>query len=111
VVRATERCVTLKEEEIDNLMLCASVNPDARAKAEPEPTPFNITTDSPRMGSKGVDISRRHPLSTQRADEILDTSSLPFLAFISSDGDTQGFSKGGSAVSLCLRVETLQSRS
>jgi len=75
VVRATERCVTLKEEEIDNLMPRASVNPDARpAIAGPEPTAFNVTTDSARSGKKDV---RRHLLAIQKAEEILDTGSLP----------------------------------
>jgi len=78
VARATERCVTLKEEEIDNLMPRASVNLDARAaKAEPEPTAFNATTDSARPGTEDGDISRRHLLTVQKAEEILDTGSLP----------------------------------
>jgi len=78
VARATERCVTLKEEEIDNLMPCTSVNPDARpAKAGPEPTAFNATTDSARSGSEGGDSSWRHLLAVQKTEEILDTSSLP----------------------------------
>ena len=77
VAHATEHCVTLKVEEIDNLMPRASVNLDARAaKAEAEPAAFNATTDSARPGTEDGDISRRHLLTVQKAEEILDTGSL-----------------------------------
>ena len=78
VARTTERCVTLKEEEMDSLMPHASVRSDMRpSKAEPGPTPFdaNATTDSAR-GTEGGEISRRHLLAVRKADEILETGSL-----------------------------------
>jgi hypothetical protein len=78
VARTTERCVTLKEEEKDNLMPHVSVYSDARpAKAEPKPSPLNpnATTDSAR-GTEGGEISRRHLLAVQNAEEILNARSL-----------------------------------
>ena len=77
VVRPTDRCLTLKEEEIDNLMPRASVNPDARpAKPEPEPTAFHATTDSARQGTEGGYVLRRYLLAVQKAEESSDTGSL-----------------------------------
>jgi len=59
VVRAAERCMTLKEEEKkDSLMLRTLVNPDVRpTKAEPEPAVQNATTDSAKTGTEAGDIS------------------------------------------------------
>lgn len=77
VVRATERCVTPKVEEIDNLMPWTSVNPGARpAKARPETTAFNLTTNSARSRTEDGDSSRRHLLAVQKTEESLDTGSL-----------------------------------
>ena len=96
VVRATKRCVTLKEEEIDNLTLRASVNLDARpAKAEPERTAWNATTDSARPGTEDGEYLRRHILAVQKAEEITDTGS--FLP--SSDSTTVRCSGAASRVS------------
>ena len=64
VVRATERYATLKEEDTDNLMPRASINPDARpAKTEPGSTASNAMIDSTRPGTEGGDVSRRHSLA------------------------------------------------
>ena len=77
IARATQSRVTLKEEEMDDVMPRAPVNPDARtAKAEPEPTAFHATTDSARPGREGGDISRGHLFAVQKAEEIMDTGSF-----------------------------------
>ena len=78
MVRTTERCVTLKEEEIDNLMPHVSVYSGARpAKAEPKPSPLNTnsTTNSAR-GTEDGEISQRHHLAVQKTEEILNAGPL-----------------------------------
>ena len=84
VVCATERCVTLKEEDIDNPMARVSINPDARpAKAGPGPTAFNATTASARPGTEGGDMSH---LLAVREPKIFGYRLLAFISF--NGGDT-----------------------
>jgi hypothetical protein len=79
VARATESRVTLKEEEMDDSgMVCASsvvVNPDARpTKAEADLAGFSATLGPARLSTEaeGGDVSRRHLLAVQKAEETSD---------------------------------------